>query len=65
MGHLSDATPCHASRGAVRIVGPETMPLPPMFENRDRPAWLNWVILAIFLFSSWQLAGFWFERLHG
>jgi hypothetical protein len=36
-----------------------------MFENRDRPAWLNWVILGIFLLSSWQLAGFWFQRLHG
>jgi hypothetical protein len=36
-----------------------------MFENRDRPAWLNWVILAIFLLSSWQLAGFWFQQLHG
>lgn len=30
-----------------------------------RPAWLNWLILAAFLWSSWQLAGLWFERLHG
>ena len=36
-----------------------------MFENRDRPAWINWLFLAIFLWSSWQLAGFWFEQLHG
>jgi hypothetical protein len=36
-----------------------------MFENRDRPAWVNWLILAIFLLSSWQLAGFWFQQLHG
>jgi hypothetical protein len=35
-----------------------------MFENRDRPAWVNWLILAIFLLSSWQLAGFWFQQLH-
>ena len=33
-------------------------------ENR-RPAWLNWLILAAFLWSSWQLAGMWFQRLHG
>jgi hypothetical protein len=36
-----------------------------MFENRDRPAWVNWLILAIFLLSSWQLAGLWVQRLHG
>jgi hypothetical protein len=35
-----------------------------MFENRERPAWVNWLILAIFLLSSWQLAGFWFQQLH-
>lgn len=33
-------------------------------ENKQRPPWLNWVFLLIFLLSSWQLAGFWFERLH-
>jgi len=38
-------------------------PMPPT-EPR-RPAWLNWLILAAFLWSSWQLAGLWFERLHG
>ncbi|NDC16025.1 MAG: hypothetical protein EBZ76_12895 [Synechococcaceae bacterium WB9_2_170] len=33
-------------------------------ENPKRPPWLNWVFLLIFLWSSYQLAGFWFERLH-
>ena len=36
-----------------------------MFENNRRPAWMNWLFLAIFLWSSWQLAGFWFAQLHG
>ena len=36
-----------------------------MFEKKDRPAWLNWLFLGIFLLSSWQLAGFWFETLQG
>jgi hypothetical protein len=31
----------------------------------QRPAWLNWLFLAAFLWSSWQLAGLWFARLHG
>lgn len=30
-----------------------------------RPAWLQWLILLTFLWSSWQLAGFWLARLHG
>jgi hypothetical protein len=34
-------------------------------EPRQRPAWLNWLFLLMFLWSSWQLAGFWIERLHG
>jgi hypothetical protein len=29
----------------------------------QRPAWLNWLFLGIFLWSSWQLAGLWFARL--
>jgi hypothetical protein len=33
-------------------------------ENPKRPPLLNWVFLLIFLWSSYQLAGFWFERLH-
>ena len=33
-------------------------------QNR-RPSWLNWLILAAFLWSSWQLAGLWVARLHG
>jgi hypothetical protein len=32
-------------------------------QENQRPAWLNWAFLVIFLWSSWQLAGFWFERL--
>ncbi len=36
-----------------------------VFENKDRPAWMNWLFLGIFLFSSWQLAGYWFQQLHG
>ena len=36
-----------------------------MFEKKERPAWLNWLFLGIFLLSSWQLAGFWIEKLHG
>lgn len=37
------------------------MPLP----EQRRPAWLNWLILLAFLWSSWQLAGLWLARLHG
>jgi hypothetical protein len=33
--------------------------------ENQRPAWFNWVVLLIFLWSSWQLAGLWFQRLHG
>jgi hypothetical protein len=36
-----------------------------MLENKNRPAWVNWLFLGIFLWSSWQLAGFWFAQLHG
>lgn len=36
----------------------------PVFENNERPAWLNWVFLLAFLWSSWQLAGMWFNQLH-
>jgi len=31
----------------------------------SRPPWLQWLILLIFLWSSWQLAGLWLQRLHG
>jgi len=48
--------PCRRKRSA-----PASMPLP----EQRRPAWLNWLILLAFLWSSWQLAGFWLERLHG
>jgi hypothetical protein len=33
-------------------------------ESRS-PAWVQWLILLSFLWSSWQLAGFWLARLHG
>ena len=33
--------------------------------GNGRPAWLNWLILAAFLWSSWQLSGLWAARLHG
>jgi hypothetical protein len=33
-----------------------------LFDNDNRPAWL---FLAIFLWSSWQLAGMWFSQMHG
>ena len=36
-----------------------------VFENDKRPPWLNWLFLGIFLWSSWQLAGFWFQQLYG
>jgi len=34
------------------------------FDNNQRPPWLNWLFLGVFLWSSWQLAGFWFQQLH-
>jgi hypothetical protein len=34
-------------------------------EKQQRPAWLNWLFLGMFLLSSWQLAGYWLARLHG
>ena len=33
-------------------------------ENDRRPPWLNWLFPLIFLWSSYQLAGFWFEQLN-
>ena len=36
-----------------------------VFENDRRPGWLNWLFLAMFIWSSWQLAGFWINQLHG
>jgi len=34
-------------------------------EKPQRPVWLNWLFLLAFLWSSYQLAGLWFQRLHG
>ena len=30
-----------------------------MFNNNKRPAWLNWVYLLIFLYSSYFLFNYW------
>ena len=49
---------CHSALGFPCTAA---MPLP----EQRRPAWLNWLILLAFLWSSWQLAGLWLERLHG
>jgi hypothetical protein len=54
-----------ASSGA-NLEGHRPSPLPPMApETPQRPAWLNWLFLLAFLWSSYQLAGLWFQRLHG
>jgi hypothetical protein len=37
----------------------------PTPEGPRRPPWLQWLILLIFLWTSWQLAGLWVQRLHG
>ena len=34
-------------------------------ESPQRPPWLNRLFLLAFLWSSYQLAGLWFARLHG
>ena len=34
-------------------------------EKPQRPAWMNWLFLGMFLWSSWQLAGYGLQRLHG
>ena len=50
---------------------PSAMMEPPLHgclmepQQNRRPSWLNWLILAAFLWSSWQLAGLWVARLHG
>lgn len=36
-----------------------------MTDKPQRPVWLNWLFLGMFLWSSWQLGGLWFQRLHG
>lgn len=36
-----------------------------MPSNDRRPPWLNWLFLLMFLWSSWQLAGYWLERFSG
>ncbi len=34
-----------------------------IFDNDKRPAWLNWLFLAGFLWSSWHVAGVRFSEL--
>ncbi len=33
-----------------------------MANNNERPAWMNWAYLGIFLWSSWQIANFWINK---
>lgn len=49
----------------VRIWSTIARRLPPMApKSPERPAWLNWLFLLAFLWSSYQLAGLWFQRLN-
>jgi|GEM_PF-498929 len=50
---------------AAMMGRPPSMPGLMEPEQNRRPSWLNWLILAAFLWSSWQLAGLWVARLHG
>jgi len=50
--------PCYGN-----LEGPAPLIMQP--DKPQRPAWLNWLFLGMFLWSSWQLAGFWLQRLHG
>ena len=34
-----------------------------MKSNNDRPAWMNWAYLGIFLYSSWFLINAWSHNL--
>ena len=49
----------------MRVWVAERHSLPMGPETPQRPPWLNWLILLAFLWSSYQLAGLWFQRLHG
>jgi hypothetical protein len=51
---------CGANLDAFKLSKPAMAP-----ESPQRPAWLNWLFLLAFLWSSYQLAGLWFQRLHG
>lgn len=51
---------CSANLGATN---PARLFMAP--ESPQRPPWLNWLFLLAFLWSSYQLAGLWFARLHG
>jgi hypothetical protein len=56
----SSTAAAHPARSLGALAAPALM----LFDNDKRPAWLNWLFLAIFLWSSWQLAGMWFSQLH-
>jgi len=60
---------CAAARGGLIPAGLLScglIRLPAMQpEKPQRPAWMNWLFLGMFLWSSWQLAGYWLARLHG
>jgi hypothetical protein len=45
------------------MLQPQTSPHAVASQPPQRPAWLNWLFLVMFLWSSWQLAGLWFARL--
>lgn len=59
--HHRDGGPSPLAGSAWPPKAPDAMTSP----GNRRPAWLNWLILAAFLWSSWQLAGLWATRLHG
>ena len=31
----------------------------------NRPAWMNWAALAIFLWATWNLSSYWYETFRG
>jgi hypothetical protein len=65
-GDQAGSNPCFFM-GSQRCESGRPLPRrwPPMVpESPQRPAWLNWLFLLAFLWSSYQLAGLWFQRLH-
>ena len=47
------------------MINVDDVPVPMAPKENQRPAWLNWLFLLIFLWSSWQLSGLWFQRFSG
>jgi hypothetical protein len=56
---------CGTATASASLGGLSTTPPPMRPEAPQRPPWLNWLFLLAFLWSSYQLAGLWFQRLHG